>query len=303
MQQHLTGLLLCSGLTLMAPAAALAAPPPLPAAQTGLDVRSGADSDRFRGTGYHEVTADGSFAGPGFTGHGHAYAGVRASFAGPPRPVAAVDVSADWPCCGSTAAATAIGTASFVYYAQVINWAAPPPLPVPLAQLPINFIVSDYVSASVGGTPPPQSGSGSMTATVSVFRNLGHVGILLDRARASGNSDAETNSSFAAVSGKVNEVFGVTLAAEGSFTAGGNYGGSGSGHAVADPLFEFDQASFDQYLIGQGFAPFHLANYFAFEFSDGVVAGVPEPQTWALWFAGVAALVWRRGAAWHGTRR
>ena len=36
MQQHLTGLLLCSALTLMAPAAALAAAPPLPTAQTGL---------------------------------------------------------------------------------------------------------------------------------------------------------------------------------------------------------------------------------------------------------------------------
>ena len=135
-----------------------------------------------------------------------------------------------------------------------------------------------------------------MTATASVFRNLGHVGILLDRASASGYSDAETNSSFAAVSGKVNEVFGVTLAATGSFTAAGNYGGSGSGHAVADPLFEFDQASFDQYLAGQGFASFPLRDYFAFEYSAGVV---PEPQTWALLLAGITALVWwrRQGAA------
>ena len=43
---------------------------------------AGADIDSFRGAGYHELSADGSFTTAQFTGHGHAYAGIVPSFAG-----------------------------------------------------------------------------------------------------------------------------------------------------------------------------------------------------------------------------
>ena len=43
---------------------------------------------------------------------------------------------------------------------------------------------------------------------------------------------------------------------------------------VADPVFEFDQEAFEDYLESSGEEPFELADYYAIEYSDGIVPGL-----------------------------
>ena len=43
---------------------------------------------------------------------------------------------------------------------------------------------------------------------------------------------------------------------------------------VADPVFEFDQEAFEEYLEFSGEEPFELADYYAIEYSDGIVPGL-----------------------------
>lgn len=57
--------------------------------------------------------------------------------------------------------------------------------------------------------------------------------------------------------------------------------------AMADPVFSFDQAALDTRL---GSSSFSLASYYSFEYSDGVGAPVPEPQTVAMMLLGLLAL-------------
>lgn len=295
MGRNPTGALVFGSLVVAAPLACAAA---LPAAQTALEVRAGGgagfDRDVFRGTGYHAVSASGTLTAGTFVGSANASAAIQPTFAGPVSPVAIVDASASWPCCGSTGGVFGTGTASFVYYTQI---AAIAPLPpgVPAAMLPVPFVVTDYVSASVSGPPPPQGGGGSAQATATVARQIGNVSVLSDHAAASLASGGQTNSKTVAASGFAGEVFVVTLAAGATASAGGsNYGGTAAAHAVADPRFEFDQAAFDLYSAQHGFASFPLASHFVFDYSAGV-AVVPEPQTWALLLAGLAGIATRGG--------
>ena len=66
---------------------------------------------------------------------------------------------------------------------------------------------------------------------------------------------------------------------------------------IDGPTFAFDQTSFDTQRRLAGRDTFILADYFSLEFSPGIGAGTlppsPEPQTWALLIAGIAALGWR----------
>ncbi len=63
-----------------------------------------------------------------------------------------------------------------------------------------------------------------------------------------------------------------------------------SSQALADPLFVFDQATFDATM---GPNTFPLTDYFSFEYSPGAEL-VPEPSSIALGLAGVAGLAFRR---------
>lgn len=47
--------------------------------------------------------------------------------------------------------------------------------------------------------------------------------------------------------------------------------------AMVDPQFSFDEVAFAEYAMQEGFAPFRQADYYEFEFSEGVL--VPEPTT------------------------
>lgn len=42
---------------------------------------------------------------------------------------------------------------------------------------------------------------------------------------------------------------------------------------AADPVFEFDQQAFEDYLAARGEAPFELADYYAIDYSEGIVPG------------------------------
>lgn len=63
-----------------------------------------------------------------------------------------------------------------------------------------------------------------------------------------------------------------------------------SSQAVADPLFEFDQATFDTWM---GENTFQLSDYYGFEFSPGAEI-VPEPSAAVLGVAGMAGVMLRR---------
>lgn len=63
---------------------------------------------------------------------------------------------------------------------------------------------------------------------------------------------------------------------------------SGSATALVDPEFSFDEVAFAEYAGREGFEPFRQADYYEFEFSEGVF--VPEPSGFALWFT-VAGLL------------
>jgi hypothetical protein len=65
--------------------------------------------------------------------------------------------------------------------------------------------------------------------------------------------------------------------------------------ALVDPEFSFDEIAFAEYAMQEGFAPFRQADYYEFEFSEGVL--VPEPPSIVLAAMSVAFFVaWKRKA-------
>jgi hypothetical protein len=64
-------------------------------------------------------------------------------------------------------------------------------------------------------------------------------------------------------------------------------GGTSDAEAMADPVFTFDQARFDQLAAQQGLSSFPLDQYFGFDFSPGIV---PEPPAAALALCAAAML-------------
>jgi hypothetical protein len=70
--------------------------------------------------------------------------------------------------------------------------------------------------------------------------------------------------------------------------------------AIADPVFSFDQAAFDEFAERQGFATFDLTDYFRFEFSplgveDPPLSSVPQPWTLVLTSLGAGGLALLQG--------
>jgi hypothetical protein len=79
--------------------------------------------------------------------------------------------------------------------------------------------------------------------------------------------------------------------ASGAMLAVGAHGGAAT--ALVDPEFSFDEIGFAEYAMQQGFEPFRQADYYEFEFSEGVL--VPEPSTVVLAAISlVLAIVWKR---------
>lgn len=84
--------------------------------------------------------------------------------------------------------------------------------------------------------------------------------------------------------------------------------------ALADPLFEFDQVAFDQLAAARGVPSFPLADFYAFQFSPGLVGdsppappgqpvGIPAPATPLLALGGLAAIWLMRAGRTRGARR
>jgi hypothetical protein len=64
---------------------------------------------------------------------------------------------------------------------------------------------------------------------------------------------------------------------------------SGAATALVDPEFSFDEVAFAEYAMQEGFAPFRQADFYEFEFSEGVL--VPEPRTFVLAAMSLAMLI------------
>jgi hypothetical protein len=87
-------------------------------------------------------------------------------------------------------------------------------------------------------------------------------------------------------------------------SAGGRTVGahSSSVTAVVDPEFSFDEIAFAEYAMQEGFAPFRQADYYEFQFSEGVL--VPEPPSIVLAAMSLVFFVaWQRKSCARLNRR
>jgi hypothetical protein len=177
--------------------------------------------------------------------------------------------------------------ASAVLTYQVLMTQIVPP-PVPLLFIPATVTARASAFTSTLGDPASNgahAGAGVLVA---------HFG-LVDIFVFDGDELTEEQSAdFLFIPGALVDV---RVAAVARSHSGGNQGGPLSTGAVAtafaDPVFTFNQEAFDETARQQGFAPFDLSLYFAFEQPGPSASPVPAPAPVLLVLA---------GAAWLGTR-
>ena len=169
---------------------------------------------------------------------------------------------------------------------------APPP--VPLAFVPTTVNVRRSVVVDAVGDPANNA------AVATVGGSIGGTGIDFLSVNTVGGPRDDTVNEDLDVFFSPGQPIKVRLFANASSHSGINTDGPtftrASASAFIDPVFSFDQEAFDELARAQGFTPFDLAAFFAFEqspFSTPGLPGVPppgspvaEPGSLALVFAG-----------------
>jgi len=173
----------------------------------------------------------------------------------------------------------------FVYEMQV---ASTRPTPIGFVP-PLNLFVEYHGSAQLSGDLVFSNGNVDSGATAQVAITVPFLGrtIVNEVASADHNqlqASFSGSRAFTIAPGELAYPVRVQVSAGvGVFVVGS---GRGSGQAVADPVFGFDQEAFDEYAALAGFSTFSLADYFALEYSPGYYA--PEPGTGLLLAVGLA---------------
>jgi hypothetical protein len=153
---------------------------------------------------------------------------------------------------------------------------------------PITFQPQLRVHADIiGEASVMHSGPGGGGASASAAASVGSFAANA-QALTGGNLNDSFNESFVFAVMPGERIL-LTVSANATAGVGNPPDGFSSGMAIADPTLRFDEEAFAEYLTGRGVEPFLQADYYDFEFSDGLL--VPEPSTATLALSGVLAML------------
>lgn len=160
------------------------------------------------------------------------------------------------------------------------------PPPAPLLYVPAKVELRAKASASASGDPA----NNNAWALASVFVGA-NVALQVDAsaARSSEARDMTEHFDLLVVPGHIFSIKLVGSVITNSASNKEELVGTALGSAEADPVFSFDQQAFEDIARAQGFAPFALGAYFAFE-DSAFAAAVPEPASTMLMLVGLALL-------------
>jgi len=259
------------------------------------------ESDQKELDGVPGATLDVAFAGQfvesAVNGAAHAFAGGGG---GTPEDPPIAECSADLAVTGIFNGAEARATAIFRYSARITG---EPPSEIAVYRPPV-FVRVRYAgeTALEGNLSTNPNRHSSASASVSMTDGYG-TRLLLEQAASTRTEpfDGFDGVEVFAIDPLVRAVpIDVLVRCDIALEAGPD--GTAHAHALADPIFELDQAAFDEWAASQFVPSFPLADHFDFEYS---AAMVPEPGGDALAAAAIATLGARarRRAALRGRAR
>jgi hypothetical protein len=175
----------------------------------------------------------------------------------------------------------AVEASAILNYELMLVQVAPPPIPL----LTVPGIVNVRASASATASGDPASNSAYAVAHVTIGSG---VNVSVD-ALGENRTESESLARDFEVFYVPGQLIDVRLQSGAMVESGLNLGGplatSARADAFADPVFNLDQEAFEDIARAQGFAPFDLAAYFAFEQSP-FAAPIPEPSASVLMLLG-----------------
>jgi hypothetical protein len=235
-------------------------------------------------------------------GDGSSWSGVAHALAGgggntlddPPTADVTVDVTVSE--VGETSVlGSASANAHYFFYARV-NQTAPPPIGY---NPPVMVRVTYHGETTITGDAEFSTNERSQAAAYFSIRDdflaTNHVAEQAASLQGQLLDDFGATYTFTLSPGEVGNPLHVYVRADASLYVRGS--GTAHAHAIADPVFELDQAAFDEYAAFAGFETFPLDQYYGLEFSE---AFAPEPAGGAQAIAAIAALWLVSGA---GRRR